>query len=225
MKKLLIFDVYGTLISTGTSSVDSCEKILSLQDQNIDPKVFYAKLKKLHRNRINKCIENNEFMCEWDIFVEDLKELYEEYNINRPYKEDINILLKAQFNRKVFEDTVETINKLKEKYRVVIGSTADTFPLIVNMIHNNLTVDKVYTSELIKTYKPDIKFYKYILDSENVDPKDACFIGDSTLDDILGPKKLNITTILIYRSDNYKEEKVKPDYTIKSLKELLVMDL
>lgn len=224
MKKLLIFDIYGTLISTGSGSVDSCKKILALQDQNIDPVIFYSELKQLHRKHVNECIENNTFLCEWDIFENDLKTLYEKYNILRPYKEDIKILLKTQFNRKVFDDVIETINKLKEKFRVVIGSTADTFPLLVNMKFNDLSVHQVYTSEIMKSYKPDIKFYQYILEHENIDAKDAVFIGDSTLDDVIGPQKLGITTVLIYRSNNYKEAKAKPDYIIHSLKELLDID-
>ena len=32
MKKLLIFDAYGTLLSTGRGSVAACEQILALQD-------------------------------------------------------------------------------------------------------------------------------------------------------------------------------------------------
>ena len=224
MKKLLIFDAYGTLISTGTGSIDSCKKILALQDQKIDPVTFYAKWKKIHREHITECI-NGKFMKEWDIFEKDLKRLYEIYNINRPYKDDVKIMLSTQFNRKIFDDVLDTINTLKEKYRVVIGSTADTYPLIKNMEDNNLSVHKIYTSEIIQTYKPDLYFYKYILDKENVEPKDAVFIGDSTLDDINGPKKLGLTTILVYRSNNYKDVEANPDYIVKNLKEILMINL
>ena len=134
-------------------------------------------------------------------------------------------MLKTQFNRKVFDDVLETINELKKKYRVVIGSTADTYPLLENLKENNVIVDKVYTSEMIKTYKPDIRFYQYILDNEGVKASDAIFIGDSTQDDVLGPQKLKMKTILLYRNDNYKTDVVKPDYIIHSLLELLQIDL
>ena len=160
-------------------------------------------------------------MCEWDIYVLDLKELYELYKIDRPYDKDVKLMFLTQFNRTLFDDVMTTINKLKEKYRVVIGSTADTFPLLVNLKYNDLSVHKVYTSEMIKTYKPDSKFYEYILHQENVDASEAVFIGDSTLDDVIGPSALGITTVLIHRNNNYKDEKAKPDYLIHNLNELL----
>ena len=221
MKKLLIFDAFGTLINCGNGSIKSCEKILALQDKDIDPVSFYATWKKIHRRNINNCINTNTFLCEWDIYVLDLKELYELYKIDRPYKEDVKLMFLTQFNRTLFDDVMTTINKLKEKYRVVIGSTADTFPLLVNLKYNDLSVHKVYTSEMIKTYKPDCKFYEYILRLENVAASEAVFIGDSTLDDVIGPSALGITTVLIHRNNNYKDEKAKPDYLIHNLNELL----
>lgn len=45
MKKLLIFDAYGTLISTGNGSIQATEKILALQDKHIDAKAFYKEWK------------------------------------------------------------------------------------------------------------------------------------------------------------------------------------
>ena len=44
--KLIIFDAYGTLISTGTGSLDAVKKILALQDKDIDPQEFYKEWKK-----------------------------------------------------------------------------------------------------------------------------------------------------------------------------------
>ena len=35
MKKLLIFDAYGTLLSTGTGSLDAVRKILELQEKEV----------------------------------------------------------------------------------------------------------------------------------------------------------------------------------------------
>ena len=224
MKKLLIFDAYGTLICTGTGSIDSCKEILSLQDKDIDPVKFYADWKVIHRKHLNDSI-NGPFLKEWDIFENDLKLLYEKYDIDRPYKEDVKIMLKTQFNRKVFDDVLQTINILKEKYRIVIGSTADTYPLLKNMKDNNLDVDNVYTSEIIKKYKPHIDFYNFIIKKENVNIDEVIFVGDSLLDDIYGPKQLNITTVLIDRNNMYNDKNIKPDYIINSLNELIHLDL
>ena len=49
MKRLLIFDAYGTLFSTGNGSIEATRKILSLQDKVIDAATFYKDWKNIHR--------------------------------------------------------------------------------------------------------------------------------------------------------------------------------
>ena len=75
MKQLLIFDAYGTLLSTGRGSVAACEQILALQEGNIDPVAFYADWKALHRAHIDESIAHS-FVTEEDIFTRDLAVLY-----------------------------------------------------------------------------------------------------------------------------------------------------
>lgn len=44
MIKTIIFDAYGTLVSTGTGSIDAVKKILSINNRlDIDPEYFYAR--------------------------------------------------------------------------------------------------------------------------------------------------------------------------------------
>lgn len=43
--KLIIFDAYGTLISTGTGSLDVVKEILALQEKDIAPEEFYRNWK------------------------------------------------------------------------------------------------------------------------------------------------------------------------------------
>ena len=53
MIKAIILDAYGTVFSTGTSSVDAVARILTLNGRNdLDPREVYFRLKELHRERI-----------------------------------------------------------------------------------------------------------------------------------------------------------------------------
>ena len=93
MKKLLIFDAYGTLISTGTGSLDSTKWILSLPDKEIDPVLFYKKWKEIHRSNFYKA-NNTTFKNEWQIFEDDLKELFPEkvYERGEKYFKEFRVL-------------------------------------------------------------------------------------------------------------------------------------
>ena len=94
--KLIIFDAYGTLISTGTGSLDAVRKILSLLEKDIDPEQFYKEWKRLHRMNMDYA-NNNSFIAEESIFKLDLE-------------------------------------------------------------RNKMVVDKIYTSEMIRKYKPEPEF-------------------------------------------------------------------
>ena len=212
MKKLLIFDAYGTLLSTGRGSVAACERILSLQDKEIDPVVFYADWKALHRAHIDESIARG-FLTEAEIFTRDLAVLYEKYGIDRPHTEDVAIMLRSLYGRGVFPEVKETVRRLREHFRVVIGSTSDTAPLMDNLHENELILDAVYTSESLRTYKPDPAFYHAILRAENCHAEDAVFIGDSPVDDVMGPKACGIATVLIDRKARYGITPLPDDHT------------
>lgn len=221
VKKLLIFDAYGTLLSTGTGSLDATEKILALQDKKIDAVEFYTEWKRLHRKHMDEC-NAGEFLPESDIFAKDLQVLYEQYQIVRPHKQDVQIMLDSLNGRIVFSEVLEAVAKLREDYRVVIGSTTDTVPLLGNLEQNHLSVDKVYTSEMIKKYKPAKEFYQYILQCEKCTPDEAVFIGDSLLDDVEGPKSVGITAILVDRKKKFAlSEGVKPDYVVNTIADII----
>lgn len=218
-KKLMIFDAYGTLISTGTGSLDAAKRILSLQEKDIDAKQFYDDWKYFHRLHCDEANQNI-FVTEEEIFRMDLKKLYDKYGIQRDHMEDVKIMLESLYDRVAFSEVKETIDALRKSYRVVIGSTTDTMPLMSNLQSNNLCLDAVYTSEMIKKYKPDEGFYHYILERENCAVEDAVFIGDSLTDDVRGPQGVGIETVFVNRKAQGCKD-VKPDFVISDLSELI----
>lgn len=223
--KLIIFDAYGTLISTGRGSLDATKKILDLQDKKINPEKFYTKWKRFHR--INMDASNRgAFLNEEAIFALDLKQLYAEYDIKRDPKIDVQIMLNTLGKRWCFEETIAALKEVKNMYRVVIGSTTDNKPLYMDLERNGISVDAVYTSEMIGKYKPDPDFYRYILEKEKCKADSAVFVGDSYIDDVYGPGLVGIKSILIDRKRSFQSEsKVvvpwKITYSLQSIKKLV----
>ncbi len=222
MKKAIIFDVYGTLVSTGTGSVDATRKILDKHNIELDAKEVYSNWKKFHRKNLDEVNNTNQFKTEEKIFEQDLKMVYEMYNIHEDYKEDVKIMLDTLGKRKAFDDTKEVLEELSKKYKIYVGSTSDTEPLMQDIKNNNINIfDGIYTSEILEVYKPKKEFYQKILDKISLTSDDVVFVGDSLNDDIFGPQNIGIYSILVDRKNKYTEEnKVKPDIIIKSLTEL-----
>ena len=221
MKKLLIFDAFGTLLSTGTGSVDACRKILAKQEKAIDPAAFYARWKAYNRERKSACPALG-FLNEEAIFTESLGFLYRDCGIDRPYREDVRIMLASFTGRGIFPDVCGALAALRGKYRMVIGSVTDTAPLLENLAANGLSFDAVYTSENLRCYKPDPAFYHAILEREGIAVRDTVFVGDSLEEDALAPKRAGMTGILLDRKGTCypPEAGEKPDYVIRSLSDL-----
>ncbi len=218
MIKCIIFDAYGTLISTGNGSVDAVRKILKDKSIDISPKEFYDKWKSFHRLHIDGLTS---FINEKTIFENDLKELYDFYDINGDYKKDVVHMLDSLKNRRAYPETVDVLNALSKVFYICIGSTTDSEPLFNNLKKNGIKADAVFTSESLKVYKPQKNFYLEILNKTGYKENEVLFVGDSLIDDIYGPQQINIITCLVKRKRVADYDKIHPDYTINSLDEIL----
>lgn len=203
MKKLIIFDAYGTLITTGTGSLDAAAKILSLAGSSLQPELFYGEWKKLHREHMAEANRTG-FMTEEEIFRKDLEKLYEQHSIKRDAGADAEIMLATLGRRRAFEGTPRLLAQLREKYTVVIGSNSDTAPLMEDIRRNGLETDGVFTSEKLRKYKPDRQFYDLLLKECGCLPEDTVFVGDSLREDVSGPAAAGIPAILVDRRREYK---------------------
>lgn len=220
MKKLLIFDAYGTLFSTGTGSVDAAAEILALQPKAIDAAAFYRGWKQLHRLHMDEANEKG-FIPEREIFTKDLNVLYHRHGIRRDASRDVHIMLRSLTGRRLFPDVSETFAALRNRFRIVIGSTTDTAPLLTNLAAEGLSADAVYTSEMLRLYKPHPDFYRRILEREGRTPEEALFIGDSLTDDVAGPGSVGIDAFwLNRRGEPLPENAPQPDRILTSLREL-----
>lgn len=218
MLKAIIFDAYGTLISTGSGSIEATQKILALNNcKSVSAEEFYSKWKKYHRINIDSL---ETFLNEEAIFKLDLTLLYNEFNFTRNPNEDISIMLNTLGKRQAFAEVNSVLDKLPKEIIVCIGSTSDTKPLLSDIKRNKININKIYTSEMLKAYKPQAAFYQSILKDLKINPEEALFVGDSYIDDIIGPAKAGIKTCFVNRK-NSEPGNVLPDFEIKDLKGLL----
>lgn len=220
MIKNIIFDVYGTLICTGSGSVDATEKIFRKYKLEDTPQEIYKKWKKLHKIHMKL---GNSFISEEEIFVKDLEILFKEYGIVEDAKVEITPMLNSLLGRKVYDDVEEVIKVLLRDYNVAIGSTTDTVPLMKNIEKTELNnIPNIFTSESLRVYKPEKMFYESILKQTGWNAEECLFVGDSFDDDIQGPQSVGMKAVFINRKKiNNFELLDLPDFVISSMDELL----
>lgn len=158
-------------------------------------------------------------MTERDIFIARIQMFYNRYRVNRSAEKDADSLLAKAFEREAYPETQSVLSELMKNYLVFIGSNTDNDVLESVMQKNNITVHRVYTSEGLKCYKPDSRFFTKILHDNNLSAHEVLFVGDSITDDILGPKALGIKTVWMDRDG--MGGNVGQDYTINDLRGLV----
>jgi len=100
------------------------------------------------------------------------------------------------FSPSIITQTVEIINRLKKKYRVVCGTNTMQPHYDLHMKNNDYgCFDKVYASHLMHAIKPDRDFYTHILSHEGVSPSDTVFIDDMFVN-VLGARTIGVHGIL-----------------------------
>lgn len=218
MFQAVIFDAYGTLISTGTGSRDAAAKILfSCGRTDIDPVAFYDDWKKYHRKHIQSLVY---FETEETIFRDDLTQLYHDYQIDSDAAVDVQVMLKTLGRRVAFPEAKECIETLQRVLTVAIGSTTDTEPLLTDLLRNHLSVSHVFTSEGMGVYKPKPLFYDMILEQLGLNAEKVLFVGDSLLDDVWGPQQVGMKACWLNRKGTPSSDGIYPDYEIADLLEL-----
>ncbi len=213
MIKAIVFDAYGTLVSTGDGSIRAAAKILERNGAHISPKAFYADWKKYHRKHLD---ELSDFQTEEAVFHMDLRALYGQYHLKRDADEDVAIMLDTLGRLQLFPETLAAVEELKREYLVCIGSTTDTGPLLADLERGGLTVHHIFTSEMLRVYKPQPEFYRQIVRALGLKPEEILFVGDSLLDDIWGPKEIGMKTCWVDRKKQTADW-VRPDLTVDDL--------
>ena len=219
MIKAIVFDAYGTLISTGTGSLDAAQKILDLHGSDVSAKAFYADWKSYHRKHIDELAQ---FVPEETIFRWDLEKLYQQYGLRGNAHEDVQIMMDTLGNRIAFPESKAVIEGLKDTVTVCIGSTTDTEPLMRDLARSGITVDHIFTSEDLRVYKPQKAFYETILSVLTLPPEEVLFVGDSLTDDIYGPRQVGMKTCWVNRKGQ-PSPTPPPDWAVSDLTELLTI--
>lgn len=218
----IIFDCFGTLIDTGTGSVEAAAEILRNVGSERDPAAFYREWKALKREMTEKaCFDA--FQTEKKLFEISLGEMFRKNGIRADAAKEVAPMIRTLYSdRKVFPETRKALAMLEKKgIDWAIGSTTDADSLLHFLKYNRLKAARIFTSEDLRVYKPDPRFYRAILELTGWDAGECLYVGDSPTDDVKGPQAVGMKTALIDRKNSFSAAcGVKPDHLVASLLDL-----
>ena len=195
--KAIIFDAFGTLFKvTDGGSARTIRNYIVETGAVVDEAAFREEWKAYYKRHTSG---EEEFRTEREIFITRIQMFYDRYGVERSAEADADALLSGAFEREAYPEVQEVLAALMERYRVFIGSNTDNDVLESVMQKNGIKVHKVYTSEDLRCYKPNPKFFEKILEENGLSAEEVLFVGDSIMDDILGPKAVGMKAVWVDR--------------------------
>lgn len=159
-----------------------------------------------------------QFHLTQDIYKRCFESLFKEKGITYDPLEATRILISEHTHSELYEDTVEFLEGIINKYKVCIVSDTDEAMLPKFYLDYRL---RIFTSEQYQSYKNDDHnaMFKQLLHTYHVNSSQVIHIGDS-ISDVVGAKREGIVSCWLNRERRSWGHEVKPDLVIHSLRDL-----
>ena len=190
MTKVLLFDLWGTLIETGIQS--PTKQVQQTLRVNM-PFSSYI-------NIMEKAMMTTKFESLHDAFIATAQE----FKIH-PRQEMLEHLIglwnKSWMLAQPYQDTEEMLAQLQKKYRLVLVSNTDCFsaPKVLEKYNLNKYFEKIFYSYELGLIKTNDQFMQTVLKQLNVSINDCVFIGDSLQSDMAVAQRIGMKHILMDR--------------------------
>ncbi len=234
--RALLFDVNGTLIDIETD--EGLEEIYRaighfLMYQGISIRRWEVRdlyFQIMQRQRA----ESTEKFVEWNaesVWGEFLENKATDYTRTLPPEKLAQLpLFLAELHRGIarkklrsYPQVQETLNQLRSHYSMAVVSDAQSPYAVpelrsVELLHH---FDSVIVSGDYGYRKPDARLFQKALDTLQVRPEQALYVGNDLYHDIWGAQQVGMKAILIaYNQSNMSSEAITPDYVIYRFAEL-----
>lgn len=222
--KTILFDIDDTLFDFNKDQKKAFKEAIK--------EIGYICTDKMYEdyNRINlsmwESLNQGKIKLE-ELFTKRFKIFFEKYKINQDEKDFDKILTKMfQKTGTPIKGTIEVLEKIKEKYELVIVSNGPKRQQYHRLQNADFLkyFSQIFISEEIGFNKPDINFFKVVFSNiANKEKSKILIIGDSISSDIIGGKIAGIDTCWYNPNNIENKTDIKPNYEIKDLEELLTI--
>ena len=137
----------------------------------------------------------------------------------------INAYLKAkQIFLKLYPDVIQTLKGLKKK-KLILGIVTDAPKIKAYQRLLAMKIEKYFDfvigfEDTGKKKKTEIPL-RSALEKLKLEPSEVMMVGDSMKRDIIPAKKLGINTVFAKYGSSEKVKKIKPDFEIRGISEIL----
>ena len=167
----IVFDVFGTVVDWRSSVISEVQQVADARGVSVDATAFADEWKTCYREGMDRVNRGDEPWTNVDIiYRRKLDELLLTYSLGEIPEVQRDHLNRAWTRLTPWPDSVEGLQRLKEKY-VISPLSNGNFAWLVDMAkHAGLPWDCVLTAENVRRYKPDPAVYRMAIDLFGGDP-------------------------------------------------------
>lgn len=217
----LTFDLFGTTLNIVGSLTPVIERFLRDRDSSLDATQVWNQFR--HRQRIEQ-YQDNLLMLGHCGYLEAVRRafLYVLRLNGIPFTyEEIDGFIESWKSVTPFEDAVEGLNQLKERYRLVVLSNGEDW-FLRHLAENQIRFqfDKIISVETVGVFKPHPAVYRTCARILGNEPHELMMISSNSFD-VMGARACGFQAAWIKRSDlPYEETSYKPTLVVKDFHEL-----
>ena len=212
----ITFDCYGTLINWEQGILGALRPILQSHDVvRSDDEILaeYGEIEPPLQNPYRR-------------YREVLREVVREFGKRRGFganETEMDSLPASLRNWQPYPDTVDALERLQRKFKLVILSNIDDDLFADSAKLLKVPFDEVVTAEQVQSYKPGHAHFLKMLRRCKTTSDRVLHTGQSIYHDVVPAKSLGFKTVWVHRAPGYGATRAAsetPDLEVRSLKEL-----
>ncbi len=155
----LTFDCYGTLIDWESGIYNALKHAVDMEDPNPTKDEVLLRYAKVEAK-----VEHEQPNLKYTHLLREVHRRFtEDYNISAT-EDDHERFGDSIRDWPAFADSVESLNYLKQHFKLVILSNVDNIGFSYSNNHLQVEFDAIFTAEDIGSYKPQLNNFDYMLD-------------------------------------------------------------
>lgn len=219
--KSLTFDVFGTILNLADSMTPSIQRILSKHGASIDANRMWNQFRL--RQRVEQYQDNLLMLGHSGYLAAVRRAILYVFRLNKiPFaQKDIDDYIEDWKNLTPFEDALEGLTQLKEKYQLVVLSNGENWflqHLAKNRIKFNF--NKIISVQTVGVFKPHPAVYRTAARILRSEPQELMMISSNAFD-IMGARACGFQAAWVKRHEvPYEETPYQPTLIVKDFHEL-----
>ncbi len=215
---IITFDCYGTLIDWESGILNALKTVLKRHSINAENRVLlelYAKYE--------SAAESGPYIPYREILRSVMWQFGKQFSFV-PRQEDDFALADSMREWQPFDDTVDSLQKLKQRYKLAVLSNVDDELFAASAEKLKVNFDFVITAQQLGCYKPSESFFKQAIERIGLSKEKILHAAQSLFHDIAPAQRLGLSTVWVNRRSQSTgfgatpESHIIPDCEVPDLK-------